>query len=88
MTEPTRQQQLEDTFRELLRSADLPQPDDSAHLDRAVVFLWYESKAFVLVDLDEVPADEEPFAGMDLVALEDDIRGRPSDIPLPFTGLG
>jgi hypothetical protein len=29
-----------------------------------VAFLWYESKAFVLVDLEELPDDVHPFAGL------------------------
>ena len=87
MTDKTRQQQVDDELRRLLAGAELPQPDDVAHLDRAVVFLWYGSKAFLIVDLDEMP-EEGAFANLDLDALEADIRGTPPPFPLPFTGTG
>ena len=87
MTRSTPQQNVEDQLRELLTGASLPHPDDVAHLERAVVFLWYDSKAFLLVDLDEAPQDD-PLAGLDLNALEADIRGWPLLDPLPFTGTG
>ena len=54
-------------MRELLRTAGLPAPDETAHLARAVIFIWYDTKAFVLVDLDELPDDEEPLEGLDVV---------------------
>ena len=49
-------------MRELLASVNLPAPDDVAHVSRAVIFLWYETKAFVLVDLEEIPEGDDPLA--------------------------
>ena len=72
---------LEDEFCDLLESAGLPQPDEIGHFRRAVAFLWYDSKAFVLVDLDEVPRRGPAFEGLDLDQLEEDIAGPP---PIPF----
>ena len=60
-------------MRELLAEADLPAPDDVAHVSRAVIFLWYETKAFVLVDLDEVPDGEDPLDGLDVNQLAVDL---------------
>jgi hypothetical protein len=61
----------------MLNSAGLPGPDDVAHMQRAVIFLWYATKAFVLVDLDEVPPDEQPLDGLNIEALRADILGAP-----------
>jgi hypothetical protein len=47
-------------MRELLDAAGLQAPDDVGHLSRAVIFIWYETKAFVLVDLEEVPRRRRP----------------------------
>ena len=60
-------------MRELLESAGLPAPDDVAHMSRAVIFLWYETKAFVLVDLDEMPDDDDPLEGLDVAQLAIDL---------------
>lgn len=47
---------------------------------RALVFLWYETKAFVLVDLSELPDDgADALASLDLEAL----RGDVTDAPMP-----
>lgn len=64
-------------MRELLESAGLPAPDETAQLTRAVIFIWYDTKAFVLVDLDELPDGEEPLEGLDVVQLAADIEGFP-----------
>ena len=56
-------------MRELLADAGLPAPDDVAHVTRAVIFIWYETKAFVLVALDEVPDGEDPLDGLDVTQL-------------------
>ena len=64
-------------MRELLASAGLPAPDETAQMSRAVIFIWYETKAFVLVDLDELPDDDEPLEGLDVVQLAADIEGFP-----------
>ena len=61
---------------ELLDSAGLPSPDDVAHVSRAVIFLWYETKAFVLVDLDEAPDDDDPLDGLDVFQLASDLGVR------------
>jgi hypothetical protein len=64
-------------MRGLLADAGLPAPDETAHMSRAVIFIWYDTKAFVLVDLDELPDDEEPLEGLDVVQLAADIEGFP-----------
>ena len=75
MPSSSRHQEVEDRFRDLLSEAGLPAPDEAAQLRRAVVFLWYDTKAFVLVDLEELPAGEDPFAGFDPDGLAADILG-------------
>lgn len=60
-------------MRELLDTACLPAPDETAHLGRAVIFIWYDTKAFVLVDLDEMPQAGDPLDGLDVLALAADI---------------
>jgi hypothetical protein len=60
-------------MRELLAAASLPAPDDVAHVSRAVIFLWYETKAFVLVDLEEIPDGEDPLDGLDVTQLAIDL---------------
>jgi hypothetical protein len=72
MTITPRHQLVEDRLLELLDSAGLPHPDDIAHLSRAVIFLWYDTKAFVLVDLDEMP-DGDPMDGLDILQLAADL---------------
>ena len=73
MTITPRHELVETRLRELLDSAGLPAPDDVAHLSRAVVFLWYDTKAFVLVDLDEMPCDGDPLDGLDVLQLAADL---------------
>jgi len=53
-------------MRELLANAGMPAPDDILHGSRATVFLWYDTKALVLVDLDD---DADPFADLDVTRL-------------------
>jgi hypothetical protein len=60
-------------MRELLADAELPAPDETAHLSRAVIFIWYDTKAFVLVDLDELPDDDDPLDGLDVAQLGIDL---------------
>jgi len=69
----TRQQEVENRMRDLLDTAALPPPDEIAHLTRAVIFLWYDTKAFVLVDLDEMPQDGDPLEGLDVLQLAADL---------------
>jgi hypothetical protein len=73
MTDSPRHDKIEKQFRRLVFEAGLPEPDDTAHLSRALIFLWYESKAFVLIDLDELPAGIDPLDGLDLEGLRADI---------------
>ncbi len=61
----------------MLADAGLPAPDETAHLTRAVIFIWYDTKAFVLVDLDETPATGDPLEGLDVAQLAADIDGFP-----------
>jgi hypothetical protein len=74
-----RHQLVEDRMRELLVAADLPAPDDVAHVSRAVIFLWYETKAFVLVDLEEVPDGEDPLDALDVNQLAIDLNDELDD---------
>ena len=60
-------------MRELLSAAGLPAPDDVAHVSRAVIFVWYETKAFVLVDLEEIPDGDDPLDGLDVTRLAIDL---------------
>ena len=68
-----RHQQVETRMRELLSAAGLPAPDDVAHVSRAVIFVWYETKAFVLVDLEEIPDGDDPLDGLDVTRLAIDL---------------
>ena len=70
---------VEGRMRELLAAADLPAPDDVAHVSRAVIFLWYETKAFVLVDLEEIPDGEDPLDGLDVNQLAIDLNDELDD---------
>jgi hypothetical protein len=77
-TTPPHHHELEAGFRELLSRAGLPEPDETAHLRRALIFLWYDTKAFVLLDLDELPEHEGPFEALDVDALRSDVLGEPA----------
>ena len=68
-------------MRELLAAAGLPAPDDIAHVSRAVIFLWYETKAFVLVDLEEIPDGDDPLDGLDVNQLAIDLDDELPDMP-------
>jgi hypothetical protein len=67
-------EELEKEFLGMVEAAGIPAPDDTARLERALIFLWNDSKAFVLIDLDELPA-EDPLAGFNIEMLRDDVRG-------------
>jgi hypothetical protein len=60
MPDHDRHHQAEARFRALLTESGLPQPDEVAHLRRCLVFLWEPSKSVVLIDLDELPAGDDP----------------------------
>ena len=76
-------------MRELLAAAGLPDPDDVAHVSRAVIFLWYETKAFVLVDLEEIPDGDDPLDGLDVAQLAIDLDDElPDDSRLHRSRLG
>ena len=68
-------------MRKLLAEAGLPSPDDVAHVSRAVIFLWYETKAFVLVDLEEIPDGDDPLDGLDVGQLAIDLDDELPDLP-------
>ena len=68
-------------MRELLAAANLPEPDDVAHASRAVIFLWYETKAFVLVDMEEIPDGDDPLDGLDVAQLAIDLDDELPDLP-------
>ena len=80
-----RHRQVEERFRDIVAGAGLPEPDDVAHLRQVVIFLWYETKAFLLVDLDEAPEDD-PLEGLDLAALAADVLPDPPLPGAPLTG--
>ena len=65
MPPPDRHHRAEARFLDLLAEAGLPAPDEIAHLRTCLIFLWEPSKSVVLIDLDELPAGEDPFAGLD-----------------------
>ncbi len=66
-------------MRELLADANLPGPDDVAHMSRAVIFIWYDTKAFVLVDLEEMPDGVDPLDGLDVAQLAIDLDDELAD---------
>lgn len=65
MTPSDRHDQAEARFRDLLTEAGFPQPDEVAHLRTCLIFLWERSKSVVVIDLDELPQGDAPFAGFD-----------------------
>ena len=71
-------------MRELLSDPGLPDPDDVAHVSRAVIFLWYETKAFVLVDLEEIPDGDDPLDGLDVAQLAIDLDDEVPDYAAGF----
>jgi hypothetical protein len=81
MTPSPRHRQVEERMRELLAAANLPAPDDVAHVSRAVIFLWYETKAFVLVDLEEISDGDDPLDGLDVAQLAIDLDDELPDAP-------
>lgn len=73
MTDQTRHAHAEEHFLDLLAESGLPQPDEVAHMRRCLIFLWEAPKSVVLIDLDEIAPDDDPFAGFDpALLLEDD----------------
>jgi hypothetical protein len=44
-----------------------------------VIFVWYETKAFVLVDLEEIPDGDDPLDGLDVTQLAIDLDDHPPD---------
>jgi hypothetical protein len=83
-------EQLENEFLGMVEAAGIPAPDDTARLERALIFLWYDSKAFVLIDLDEMPA-EDALAGFNIEMLRDDVLGSADPLgrePMPGIGPG
>ena len=53
----------------------------NTRLTRAVIFVWYETKAFVLVDLEEIPDGEDPLDGLDVTQLAIDLDDDLPDAP-------
>jgi hypothetical protein len=72
-------ERLEQEFLDMVTAAGIPAPDDIARMQRALIFLWYDTKAFVLVDLDDMPEDD-PFRGFDLEMLREDVCGHPAPV--------
>ena len=44
---------VERTFRDVLEIQGMPQPDEVSHWRDSVVFGWRETKAIVVIDLDD-----------------------------------
>ena len=57
MTDRPDHETAERTFRALLDTQGLPQPDEVAHWQDVLVFGWRDTKAIVVVDLEEVGCD-------------------------------
>jgi hypothetical protein len=53
MTERPDPDTAERAFRDLLRTNGLPEPDEVAHWQDAIVFGWRATKAIIVIDLDE-----------------------------------
>jgi hypothetical protein len=60
MTKSVRPQDVEERFRKLMRDGGLLEPEEVAQLRRAVVFVWYDPKLVVVVDLEELAEDGDP----------------------------
>jgi hypothetical protein len=73
MTDLTRHEEVEHGFRRLLSAEGFAAPDECARLDRALVFVWYDPKALVLIDLDELPDADDPFEGFPVGALDGEV---------------
>jgi len=54
-----RHQAAERDFRDLLRDAELDQPDDVEYRYDELLFLWYDPKLAVIVELGDSPCDDE-----------------------------
>ena len=57
-------EEVEARFRQLLRDANLPEPDDAAREPGSVTFYWHGPKVAVIVDLD----DPDPLSTAGLAA--------------------
>jgi hypothetical protein len=60
MTHVARAIEAEHHFRQLLHRGGLPQPDAVEYHETEVLFLWHESKAAVVVELEDAPTPREP----------------------------
>ena len=60
MTHIARAVRAEHQFRRLLNRGGLAQPDEVEYHETEVVFLWHDSKAAVVVELDDVSGPAEP----------------------------
>jgi hypothetical protein len=52
--------EAEHHFRQLLHRGGLPQPDAVEYHETEVLFLWHESKAAVVVELEDARTPREP----------------------------
>lgn len=52
----------ERSFRDLLRRQGLPEPDEVARWRDCLVFGWNDTKAIIVVDLDEYDPDDVDFS--------------------------
>ena len=51
-------QAAETGLRTLLENAGMPEPDEIEYRETSIVALWHESKAAIVVDLEEGPEEE------------------------------
>ena len=63
MPPTTRHQAAETAFRRLIDDGELAEPDEVQYTDDSVVFLWYESKLCVVVDLDDPDRPQDAPSG-------------------------
>ena len=52
--------EAEHHFRQLLHRGGLPQPDAVEYHETEILFLWHESKAAVVVELEDAPEPAQP----------------------------
>ena len=63
MPPTTRHQAAEAAFRRLIDEGELAEPDEVQYTDDSVVFLWYESKLCVVIDLDDPDQPQDTPSG-------------------------
>jgi hypothetical protein len=70
MTASPAHAEAERRLRDLLASSDLPAPDEVAHLQHAVLFVWHAAQVLVIAELDQVDAVDLDALALDLCPLD------------------